>query len=278
MSAIITPDMHQWLDVDFTRESAHNNVMMGCIPRDMRSEPCGNERAIFEELETLIPESEWDGLCDQLDASGAWLSELITRVYYQDGEPSCVSNAFCQAHEIKQCETLGPDKVVHLSQISLYQRVGSRHSGSTLSANLREIQRVGVLPLNDEANKKRFSHTFPDNGYGTKYPTGWEQTASLFKQDETVDIESYEGFVTCLLRGYPVMYARSGHCILAVKVSGRGRNRKICYVNSWGKWGAAVNRLFSYGMGLDSESVVRRVAEGAIALRSIVVPEILLSA
>lgn len=274
---IITEIPDEFINVDFSQEATHAVKSLGCIPRNIREEPLGSERRIYEEVAGTIPESEWDSLADKLDAEGSWLSELIERVYDQDGEPSCVSNAFEAAYEIKMAETIGPQHVVHLSAISLYRRVGSRNSGSTLSDNLREFRTAGVLPLNNERNKSLFAHTHPANGYGISLPSGWQETGKLFTLAEWDDIESYEGFVSAILRGHPVIYARSGHCILAVKTVGRGSSRKIGYLNSWGNWGSRLNVKFSYGLGGDTQSVVRRVASGAIALRSIQLPPELLT-
>lgn len=212
-----------------------------------------------------IPEDRWDAI---VDAQGDnTLDTLVTRIYDQNGEPSCVSNATCQAHEILQALQHGKDRVVHLSAISLYMRVGSRNSGSMVDDNFNELCNVGILPLDNDENKKRFAHTMPANGYGTKYPDDWKKTAELFRGVEAYIIGSRVEFVTAILKGFPVVYGRKGHSICACRVVRRSGKLFVKYANSWGKdWSEG-------GFGYDSMGMISSGAEFAFALRSIVSPQ-----
>lgn len=262
----------RFVDVDFdaqSRASRRDRGWTGIEPVAFRDAGVPH----YRDVEPLIPDAEWPRLIREYERQWGLIAPHITRIYDQDGEPSCVSNAFCQAHEIVQARTFGHDRVVHLSAISLYKRVGSPRSGSTLWDNMREMTTRGALPLDNPQNRQRFAHVFPANGYHTPWPTGWEETARLFQNAEWADIDSLQEFMTALLRGHPVIYARSGHCILAVTPVLRNSTLYCGYVNSWGRWGAPVNERFDYGMGFDTRRVM---SYGGYALRSIRLPDQLL--
>lgn len=261
----------KFIDVDFVKEAPIAGRLMGANPRKLLYGNAGAPK--YKDVENLIPDAEWPGLIKKYEAQYGVINPFITRIYDQNGEPSCVSNAFCQAHEIKQAQILGLNKVVPLSAINLYERVGSPRSGSSLDDNMREMTSRGVLPLDTEANRKRFKHVAPANGYGRAHPAGWEETAKLFQNAEWADIDSLAEFMTALLKGQPVIYARSGHCILATIPVLKGSSLYCGYTNSWGQWGGKVNDKFAYGLGLDSQRIM---SYGGMALRSIKLPEELL--
>lgn len=263
----MTRQFNKFMDVDFRRESLRKQKSTGHLPNVAKP---GTFRGIFEEAESIIPSSEWNDRINERDATYSWPSELITWVCDQDGEGSCVSNATTKQHEVIQARQFGMDQVVRLSPVSLYKETGSSPgSGSTLDDNISVISSRGVLPLDTAENKARFSATFPHNGFYTKYPSGYLNVCKLFTDHEYYDITSMEGFMTALLKGFPVLYARQGHCILGVRVFLQGSKRIWGYCNSWGNWGDRLNQNISYGMGYDSESLIRSCAYGSVALRSI---------
>ena len=258
----------KFVDVDFAVEAQKHNRLMGALPRKLLYGAAGAPK--YKDVENLIPDAEWPGLIKRYESQYGVIAPFISRIYDQNGEPSCVSNAFCQAHEIKQAQILGKENVTHLSAINLYERVGSRGSGSSLDDNMREMTSRGVLPLDNDRNKTKFKHVAPANGYGRAHPSGWEETAKLFQNAEWADIDSLAEFMTALLKGQPVIYARSGHCILAVLPVLKGSSLYCGYCNSWGQWGIKINMEFDYGLGLDSQRIM---SGGGMALRSIKLPQ-----
>lgn len=223
----------------------------------------------FEDAIPLIPREQWPTIIKAIDDNGGSLDLLVTRIYDQKSEGSCVSNATCQAMEIAQAIRRGKKGVIPLSAISLYKRVGSSPgSGSMVSSNLKEILGVGVLPLDNPANKLLFKHTMPNTGFRTPYPDGWKDTANRFRGHEVFDVRSFDGFITALLRGYPVVYGRSGHSICAVRPVYRDGRLFVKYANSWHEsWG-------DHGYGYDSESKIKAGAGWAFALRTVVDPDL----
>lgn len=263
-------DFGQYVDVDFPTVARKHRRMMGMNPRLENAGYAG--LPLLGDHMDVIPESQWKELIDLKNSSGGMVRPFIRYVHDQNGEPSCVSNAFAGAHEAKQVELMGAGLLTVLAPISLYRRVGSPRSGSSLTSNMREMLELGILPLDNEANKAKYQHTSPHNGYGKRPPTGWETTANLFRNGEWLDIESWAEMVTALLNGHPVIYARSGHCILAIGLSYRSGSLYLEYLNSWGDWGAPLNEHFGYGVGFDSLRVAKSASYGAMALVSIQTP------
>lgn len=220
----------------------------------------------YGDVTPTIAESEWPKLCEQMDAAGGGADQLVTRIYDQKQEGSCVANACSQAHEIAQARQFGKDKVVHLSAISLYKRIGrSPGSGAMVSDGLEEMAGKGVLPLDNEANRARFgAAVMPNTGFYTAYPTGWEATAKHFRATEWFIIESLGQLITALLNQHPVVVGRSGHSICYCRPLYKDGKLLVKYANSWGNWG-------EQGYGYDSLGSIRSSANWAFALRSVTV-------
>lgn len=253
-------------DVDtFEVRRTNEDKPAGDEPSFGQISPTGPPEPSFEDAIPLIPRDQWPACIKAIDDNGGSLDLLVTRIYNQGQEGSCVSNATCQSMEIAQAIRRGKKSVIPLSAISLYKRVGSSpRSGSMVSSNLREILGRGVLPLKNDANDKLFAHTMTNTGFYQKYPADWEKTAIRFRGHEVFDVRSYDGFITALLRGYPVVYGRSGHSICAVRPVFKNGRLFVKYANSWGDWG-------ENGFGYDSESTIRS-AGWAFALRTVVDP------
>lgn len=251
------------IDIDFTKEARY---VAGYKPGDR---PRAFAKKFADAVE-VIPRSQWRQI---VEANPRGLVQpLVTRIYDQGNEGSCVSNATGQAHEITQARQFGKDRVVHLSAMSLYKRCASGpNSGSMVDENWDELRDVGILPLNNAENKARFSHTFPATGWSNKFPSGWEQTAGQFKGVEAFIVESTDEFVSCLLKGWPVVYGRSGHCICACDYVYEGSTGLAKYANSWGDWGDAGGD-FDSGFGFDSMSKIADGSDWAFAVRSVTAP------
>lgn len=246
------------LDIDFTQDPRYVPGFNGV----------GNiERfANYEDEDEVYPESEWKDRAAAI-GPGEGLDELVTRIYDQKQEGSCVANATCQGIEIIQAKQFGRDRVVHLSAISLYKRIGSSaQSGAVVSDAWDAINAEGVLPLDDEANKARFKHTMPNTGYRTPYPPDWQQTARMFMGVEALAINNVASGVSASLKGHPIIVGRSGHSILYARLMLQDGKLVMKYPNSWSpEWN-------DHGYGYDSESMMRSAFRGAFALRAITVP------
>lgn len=244
-----------YLDVDFTTDPNYAAGFNGYGDTE-RFAAYGDDNPTY-------PKEKWNEIAQ---ANKFGCDDLVTRIYNQKQEGSCVANATSQAVEIIQAKQFGKDRVVHLSAISLYKRIGrSASSGAVVSDAWDEINAKGQLPLNDDANLARFKHTMPNTGFSTPYPSGWEETGRLFKGLEAFSINSMEDGVSALLNGHPVVVGRSGHSICYVRFMLKDGKRVVKYANSWGDWGDA-------GYGYDSEGMMSSAFRGAFALRAITFP------
>jgi len=220
-------------------------------------------RGWYADTQAIIPESRWE---DEA-AKGGGCSQLVTRIYNQGQEGSCVANACSQAHEIIQAKQSGVDKVVHLSAISLYKRIGSSaQSGAMVSDGLDEMAARGILPLDNPENRLAFGDAvMPNTGFRTPYPANWEATAKKFSASEWFICDEVAELVTALLCGHPVVVGRSGHSICYCDIVFQDGSMFAKYANSWGAWG-------ENGFGYDSLRMIRSSANWAFALRTIVNP------
>lgn len=250
----------QFVDIDFPDDA---RFTFG----DLGTAAFGPPKDLYRDAAPIYPESEWKDLAAAMAAAGGGCSALVTRIYDQKNEGSCVANACSQAHEIVQAAQFGRENVVHLSAISLYKRIGrSPNSGAMVSDGLEEMAERGVLPLDNPENRAKFGpHVMPNTGFRTAYPSGWETTAKQFAAHEWLIVESLAELISALLNQHPVVVGRSGHSICYCDPVYDGGSLLVKYANSWGDWG-------ENGYGYDSLRMIRSSASWAFALRSVVVP------
>jgi len=264
----------QYVDVSIPR---------GCLPRE--SKVGDSDFVTFADTDIdAIPRSEWDGLLNK--NRSLWDEQVLSRIFNQRSEGSCASNATCQALEIVWNMTFGIDKHVSFSPISIYRWVAnSPNNGSTIEGNLRQLRDVGALPLDDPQNieqlrKYKFNqqHVLKHTGYYQDFPQNWKDTSQNFCAQEWYEITSFEEFVTCLFFDFPVVYGRAGHAICGVHPDKRDGQWGIVYANSWNGWGFE-DDAGRQGYGFDTERYISGSISsyGAWALRSIVMPEALIS-
>lgn len=260
----------KFLDVDFRKDK--NYVLGDITPPECRAfgggPVFGSDRPAYEDVCGTIPESDWPDLAKQLDAAGGGADQLISWIYNQRNEGSCVANACSQANEIVQSLQLGKDKSVRLSAISLYKRIGrSPGSGAMVSDGLDEMKSRGVLPLDNAENRARFGDAvMPPTGFYEKYPSGWEDTAKFFKVDEAFVVRTVEGLISALFNQNPVVVGRAGHSICYCRPMYNNGKLVVKYANSWGPWG-------DKGYGYDSRGMIKSSSGWAFAIRSVTVPE-----
>jgi hypothetical protein len=248
-----------FLDVDFRK---HPRYIFGAIET-----PHFGDWQSYEDVEGVLTDAEIDEAIERMDAEGGGGDDFVTRIYDQDGEGSCVANACSQANEIVQCKQFGKGRVVHLSAISLYKRIGrSPSSGAVVSDGLDEMVKRGVLPLDNEANRARFGEkVMPNCGFRERYPDGWEDTAKLFRVERYAVVRSVSGLLSALCKQHPVVVGRQGHSICYCRPMRKSGRRVVKYANSWGGWGDG-------GFGYDSEGQIRQSSGWAFAVLSVTVP------
>lgn len=252
----------RFVDVDFTKDPRY---VFGDLGGQLYA-----TRRTFEERFGTLSDAEIDAEIEAIEAAGGGLERLVTRIYNQGQEGSCVANAACQGMELIQAKTFGKENVIPLSAMSLYKRIGrSAQSGAIVSDGLDELQERGVLPLDTPENKAKFPHTHPATGFSRSLPSGWEETGKLFLAIEALPIQSILGIYTALAMQFPVMVGREGHSICYTTPTKRSGKRGVVYANSWDyDWGFAAGDMQG-GFGFDTEQQVRKSASWAYAIRTI---------
>jgi hypothetical protein len=255
--------MPKLIDVDFPSQPQFVFGDLGCSPfRESEA-----FRTCYADVAPVYPQSQWPELAEA--AKDSSLSKLVTRIYNQGNEGSCVANACSQAHEIVQAIQFGPANVVHLSAMSLYQRIGrSPNSGAMVSDGLEEMAERGILPLDTPENRVKFGDAvMPNTGWRNPKPANWEATAKNFRAVEWLIVDSVEELISALFNQHPVVVGRSGHSIVYCDPVYDGSSLLVRYCNSWGA------SFGEQGFGYDSLRLIRSSASWAFALRSVVVPE-----
>lgn len=243
------------LDVDFTQDPRYVAGYNGVGESLMRL-------SRYEDAVDIIPESQWPQLYEA--RKGRRMRDLVTRIFDQGQEGSCVGNQAAQAHQVLQALELGKDAVVQLSAISLYKRIGSSaNSGAYIGDAMDEIMERGVLPLDNPENRTKFgSAVMPHTGFRTPFPSNWQPTAAKFKMLEAYRGRSRAELITALFKGHPVGVGRAGHSILYLDPVYDGRDLFAEYANSWTpQWG-------DNGFGRDSERMIRSSSGEFIVYRA----------
>lgn len=257
------------IDVDLDQEAQRLGIPPGYLDDGRAEAMCRS----FADAEPLIPESEWRTWYERIKAANAFTSNLITRIFAQLNEGSCVGNAWLQFLQTMFARQFGKENVVQMSAISGYKQIGSSpNSGANIADALECGRDVGALPLDTPENRVRFGeHVMPHTGFRNAFPSGWKDTAKHFRFHEFFIIRNRNELFSALLRGFPVLVGRAGHSILYLDLVWDGSRWLTRYVNSWGEWGDAAGD-FSYGFGYDSSRLFDSSARYAWTARSVIVP------
>lgn len=240
---------HPFIDVDFSKDP---HFVFGDTTPDGEKFLGMQE---YGDVYETIDDSLVDGLIEQQEAAGGGSEWFIKYILNQLREGSCVGNAETAMQMILQALQFGLDNVILLSAISMYKQIGSSaNSGANVADALDASANVGQLPLDTPENRAKFgSMVMPATGFSTPFPTGWKDTAKLFRTAKSLVVKNIAQMNTCLLNKHPVQVGRQGHSITYVKVFLKNGKRNYLYVNSWGDWGIPAGKM-PYGFGVDSVS------------------------
>ena len=225
----------------------------------------------YESAVPILTDKQINEAIEQMEAEESGAEYLVSRIYDQGREGSCVANACCQANEIIQAKQFGIDNVVHLAAMSLYKRIGrSPSSGAVVSDGLKEMEKRGVLPLDTPENRTRFGSAVMENtGFRNPFPADWEPTGILFGSKEWHTVKTVNGLMTGLVNRDPVIVGREGHSICLAKPTISDKSWAAGYPNSWSlRWGMAMGNMTG-GFGIDTMSQLKKSAKYAFVLRSV---------
>lgn len=257
----------KFVDYDFTKDPNYVQGYTGKQTDSMKA--C---MASYGDVAHVYTDAQLKEAAAKIKDAGGSASRLVTRILNQSQEGSCVGNGSTQGNQIVQAKQFGRDRVVQLSAMSLYKRIGrSAQSGAVVSDAWKEMQDRGIIPLDTPENKERFKHTHPATGFSKPLPQGWEETAAMFKGLEATIIDSMAELLSALVDGFPVIVGREGHCICYCDPLFEDGKWHVVYANSWGKWGQAAGHM-EYGFGVDTESQIKKSSDWAYAIRSVTTP------
>ena len=226
----------------------------------------------YESTVDVMNDREIDKGIEEAAEHDSGLDRLVTRIFDQRREGSCVAQACAQANQVIQAKEHGKENVVQLSAMSLYKRIGrTASSGARVSDGLQEMGAQGILPLDTPANRREFGDlVMPNVGFGASMPDGWKGVAKRFRVAEYQVIRTVQGICHALLSREPVIVGRDGHSVCYLNLVRREGRRCAVYANSWSsRWGFGAGG-FDGGFGLDTEAQMKRSASWAVALRSLV--------
>jgi hypothetical protein len=253
-----------FIDVDFPNQPQY---VQGYVKKPRNVYRSASKR-IFGDAFPVLNETERRDAANEMQKAGGGLSRLITRIYNQSNEGSCVGNMGGQGCEVLEAKCVGKDRVVPISAMSMYKQIGSSpNSGASVEDCIDRMADTGFLPLDTPENKARFKHTMSHTNFRQPWPSGWKDTAIIFANVEGFWCDTVAEMETALILGMPVGVGRAGHSILYLEPFYEGTTRFIDYVNSWGQWGFGKGD-FSYGFGRDSSRLFNESADWCYAFQA----------
>ena len=194
---------------------------IGCLPRI--STP-GSWCPLAEEHIEAIPREQWPELFGKLRNRDI---ELL--VNDQNGVGSCATESSSKAVEFARI--VSGQEYIALNPWSVYHFTShGSDRGSSIDENLRHIREHGVCP----------EYLWPrSKGWRTKPSNAAMEAANHYRIEEFYDVQTIDGFVSCLLSGFPVVFGYriggGGHSVLAMDAIDASR---FLMLNSWGSdWG-----------------------------------------
>lgn len=192
----------------------------------------------------MIPRSEWK------DRSQRLLKQYrddVTEIYSQGNFGSCVGFGSAQMLEVTLRRRYGVQHRVSLSGMSIYKRIGSGPNSGAMVSDGMDAVIEGALPTDTPENKAKYPHTHPLRSWSQQLPSGWRDTAKLFRGQNFVVARGADEIASALLNGFCGIVGRSGHCIPYVYLDFSGSTPAAAYANSWDTdWN-------DQGFGYDSE-------------------------
>ena len=194
----------------------------------------------------MVPRARWRELIlARQDIARALRAPIVS----QGREGSCVGFSCTNALMNTIIQRFGRRNWVDLSGVSLYKRIGrSSSSGAYIPDGIKELQ-IGVLPVDSVTNKGRYPHTHPRTGFSVRLPSGWQETAKLFRATAVATCRGADEIVSASLGGFQGVVGRSRHAINYDFPAVRGGDVFMRYANSWGVG------FSDAGFGYDSERV-----------------------
>lgn len=237
----VIPDA--FIDQPPPSESGYNDRFEAADTTDAIKDACGAASRDFPKSLYIDPK-DWADKARDNDKYHTWPFNYCDRFTNQNPSHSCTCHSLRTNFEIARNRQRGiifpdgPKKEyrydesklygsVWTSPLSVYAEANPREWGG---ANVRQVMEIavkrGMLPDKIQPKDYGFKHTLQGtSGQGNmnqsggdwvsmrNFPSGWEETAKMFKPLEVIFPGSYEEAICLVLNGYAVSVGRSGHAI-----------------------------------------------------------------
>jgi hypothetical protein len=190
-----------------------------------------------------IEPRDWADKARENDKYKTWASNYVDRFTNQAPTHECTTHAlrcvYEAAHNRQRGIQVGPpiagqrlpisatSHSVWFSCLSIYAEANPRQRGGASTRGVMEIAaRRGMLPDRIQPRAYNFPHTLTGTaGRGgvnqsagawvqlSRFPSGWQNTAKLFRPLEVIIPRIWEQTVCLLLHGRAVGHGRSGHAV-----------------------------------------------------------------
>lgn len=254
--------MPSYVDYNFTQDP--NYVQGYTVEHAKQFQACKSSLPQYADNFEVLTEPALKEAAAELKRVGG-NSKLITRIFGQKSEGSCVGNAFMQGLQYCQAKLAGKHRVIQMSAMSLYKQIGSSpNSGANIGDAMDRLKDTGGLPLDTEENKRRFKHTMSHTNFRQPWPAGWKETAKLFANCEMFVANHWMEAFSALARGLCIGVGRAGHSILYLDPVFEDGTWAVDYVNSWDEsWGFAKGD-FRGGFGRDTRRLFNEATDWCV--------------
>lgn len=209
---------------------------------DVLKDMCGSASRDFPQGLWIEP-SDWADKARENDKNNTWPMNYIDRYTNQNPTHECTCHSLranMEAARNRQRGIIFPDGPkkdfryeesskgsVWIAPNSVYPEANPRQWGG---ANVRQVLEIacrrGALPETKQPHSYGFKHAIPGTtGKGglnqasgpwlsvSRFPSGWQETAKLFKPLEVIFPESWEQALCLVMHGYVVSVGRNGHAV-----------------------------------------------------------------
>jgi hypothetical protein len=176
----------------------------------------------------------------------------VAQIYSQGRTSACVGFGSAQALEITRTRRYGRANRVALAGMSVYRAISSRlMAGAMISDGMKQIVKVGVLPLSNPENDAKCELTLDLLDWSGKIPRGWEKHANSFRVSKWATARGSDEIESALLNDFCGIVGRSRHCVPYVGLTWSKNSPVAAYANSWSE------SFGDRGFGYDSQRTYR---------------------
>jgi len=277
-------DTDEFIDVDFGAQAGPD--LLGCLPPEF--EDVQKMRSMFKRYTgPVYSRDEIRRLIRERDENGSWMYRRV-RQRQEQREGQCVYAALAYGLQLMFSTQFGDEWAIPLSANSGYKfNSRSANSGSYVGGAIKWADEKGLVPSSDwpenleRKQRGEFDHVFGSTGnYYQSLPSGWEESAKLFRAFEWEWAGSVEEWWSSVINGGGCEGGRDRHALWTAGLAVDGDDIYDVYIQSWGEWGYTLDTAYGplKSFGLDSErKVATKASRDGFILRTVRAPSFVLA-